>query len=133
MSEAENVRVVQEIYAAFSRGDIPGVLARMTGDVELHYPGPSEIPYAGVYKGQDGLVQFFSKVGENAEVLELVADEYVAQGDTVVALGRERTRSRPTGKEWQDAWAMVWTLRDGKVTRVRIFHETAAIAATFRG
>ncbi len=33
MSEAQNTKVVQEAYAAFSRGDIPTLLGFMTDDI----------------------------------------------------------------------------------------------------
>ena len=39
MSTQENVQVVKDGYAAFSRGDIPGLLALLAEDVEWHIPG----------------------------------------------------------------------------------------------
>ena len=48
MAEQENVRIVQEAYASFQRGDIQAVLNSLTDDVEWTTPGPPDIiPMAG--------------------------------------------------------------------------------------
>lgn len=44
MSEQSNEDVVRGVYEAFGRGDLPGVLGRLTDDVEW---SPSSIPFAG--------------------------------------------------------------------------------------
>jgi ketosteroid isomerase-like protein len=51
----KNVELVQDIYAAIGRSDMPAVLGRMAEDIEIHLPGPSEIPFAGTYLGHDGV------------------------------------------------------------------------------
>lgn len=127
----ENVQLVQQIYSAIGRGDIPGVVGMMAADVEIHLPGPSEIPFAGTYAGHEGVGQFFQAIGANAEVLRFEPREFIAQDDHVVVLGHERLTARPTGRSWETDWAMVWTVRDGKVASLREFHETGAIAAAF--
>ncbi len=60
MNEQENLRVAQEGYAAFARGDIQALLNLYTEDVEYVIPGaPNIIPYAGTYRGHDQVAQFF--------------------------------------------------------------------------
>jgi ketosteroid isomerase-like protein len=131
VSEQDNVAVVQGIYEAFGRGDIPGVLAAMSGDFEMHLPGPSAIPFFGIHRGQAGMGRFFATIAETTEITEFAVDDIVAQGDKVVALGHERAKAKATGRGWETEWAMVWTVRDGKATRLQEYHETAAIAAAF--
>ncbi len=46
------LQVVQDVYAAFQRGDIPGVLANMSPDVDWMLAGdPKAIPVAGSRHG----------------------------------------------------------------------------------
>jgi ketosteroid isomerase-like protein len=97
----------------------------------MHMPGPAAIPFAGVHRGKDGMGRFFATIGETIEISVFAVDEIVAQGDKVVALGHEQARAKATGRGWETKWAMVWTVRDGKATRLQEYHETAAIAAAF--
>ena len=60
---AADVEVVQEIYAAFGRGDIPVLLNLMSEEVEWVYPGLSLIPFAGTHHGSEGIADFLSSVG----------------------------------------------------------------------
>jgi hypothetical protein len=54
MSAEENVKTVQEGYAAFGRGDVPAILELLTDDIEWIEPGPPDvIPVAGTYRGKD--------------------------------------------------------------------------------
>jgi ketosteroid isomerase-like protein len=127
MSEQANVRLVQEAYAAFNRGDIQAVLNSLSDNVEWIAPGVE--PVAGTYRGKDGVAQFFQKVKETVEFSAFEPREYVAQGDRVVALGNYKATAHATGKPYQCDWVMSFTLRDGKVTKFQEFTDTAVIAA----
>src|SRR5947209_7156499 len=81
MSEQDNVRVVQRMFAAFGRGDVPGVLDTLTEDIEWHLAGPTEVTYAGTRRGRDAVAQFFKVLGESAEFERFEPREYIAQGD----------------------------------------------------
>lgn len=129
---ASNIELVQQVYAAIGAGDFPEVFARMTDDVEMHLPGPPEIPFAGTYRGHDGVGRLFGAIGEAADIERFEPREFISDGDQVVALGIEELRAKATGRPWKTEWAMVWTIRDGKVSRVREFHQTDAIAWAFR-
>lgn len=130
----ENVEVVKQAYDAITRGDLPGLLAEMGDDVEIRFPGPSAIPFAGTYSGHEGVGRFAKDLVDNIdwETREFQPREFIAQMDQVVVLGDERLTSKPTGRSWQTEWAMVWTVRDGKIFLLREFHQTDAIAAAFR-
>lgn len=128
----DNVQLVQQIYAAIGRGDVPAVIDMMADDIEIHVPGPSEIPFAGTYRGHEGVGQYFHAIGTNTDILQFEPRDFIAQDDQVVVVGDERLRSKSTDRSWETGWAMVWTVRDGKVAVLREFHQTAAIADAFR-
>jgi ketosteroid isomerase-like protein len=132
MVEQANVRTVQEIYAAFGRGDIPALLGALAEDVEWSVAGPQEVPHAGKRRGRAEVAAFFPVLAETEEFEQFEPREFIAQGDQVVVLGYLRSRVKATGRRYENEWAMVWTLRDGKVTRFRTYEDTAAEAAAYR-
>lgn len=126
-----NVDVVQETYEAVSRGDILALLELLTDDVEWTLQGPSVIPFAGTRRGREGVAEFFSLVGETLEFEQFEPREFVAQGETVVVLGFERSLVKPTGRMFEQEWAHVYALKDGKVAKFLALEDTAAHVVAF--
>jgi len=131
MSDQANVGVVQQGYEALGRGDIPALLDLMADDVEWTLQGPPVIPWAGTRRGREAVAQFFSLLGETLEFEQFEPREYVAQGDTVVVLGHERSLVKPTGRGFEQEWAHVYTLRDGKIATGLFIEDTAAQVEAF--
>lgn len=130
----QHVQLVQQAYAAIGDGDLPGLTELMAEDVEIELPGPPEIPFAGTYRGHDGVAQFAANLVDSIqwETREFEVRDIIAQGDQVAVLGHEQLTATPTNRSWETDWAMVWTVRDGKIVRLREFHQTAAIAGAYR-
>ena len=134
MNEQQNTQTVQEVFAAYGRGDIATVLSALTDDVEWWMPGPPRgIPYAGLRRGPEQVTQFFISMGGAVEFEQFEPREYIAQGDQVVALGHVKARSRQTGRPFEHDWAMVFTFRGGKVARFRQYEDTSSLVEAFRG
>ena len=131
MSDKTNAEVVQQAYAAFGQGDIPALLRLLIDDVEWTLQGPSVIPWAGTHHGHEGVTEFFSLLGETLEFEQFEPRRYVAQGDTVVVLGHERSLVKPTGRGFEQEWAHVYTLRDGKIATGLFIEDTAAQVEAF--
>jgi uncharacterized protein len=129
MSDRTNADVVQRGYEAFGRGDIPAFLELLTDDVEWIQQGPPVIPFAGTRHGHEGVMEYFSLLGETLEFEQFEPREFVAQDDTVVVLGFERSLGKATGRTVEQEWAHVYTLRDGKIAKGRFFEDTAAYVA----
>jgi ketosteroid isomerase-like protein len=132
MAEQENVRAVQECYAAFGRGDIPALLDALSDDIEWNIAGPPEVPHAGKRRGRAEVERFFPLLAATEEFEAFEPREFIAQGDQVVVLGYLRSRVKVTGRTYENEWAMVWTLRGGKITRFRTYEDTAAEAAAYQ-
>jgi len=133
MTEQENVQLIQELYAAFGRGDVPAILDQLTDDVVWYDPGPPEVPHAGAYSGREGVGRFFARTDETLEIDEFAPTEFLAQGDRVVVLGSLHARVKETGRSYDNEWAMVWTLRDGEVAGWQIYEDTAREFAAHSG
>src|SRR5258708_10636074 len=123
-----NTEIVKGMYEAFNRGDITPVLNGLSDNVEWIVPGGDSIPFAGRYLGRDGVAGFFRKLAETSDTDPLQIDQYVEPGDMVVALGSSTGRSKPLQKQIRTNWAMVFTLRGGKVVKFEEYNDTAANA-----
>ena len=130
MDEQANVRVVEGMFSSLSRGDIPGVLDRLSDDVEWRIAGPAELPVAGVHRGRDEVARFFRDFGQAAEFEVFEPREYLAKGDKVIVLGHERQRLRATGRVVETDWAMVFVLRDGRITRFRNYVDSRDVGTS---
>lgn len=133
MSEKDNIKVVQKMYADFGEGDIASVLNAMATDVVWKQPPVGPDPFAGMICGRDQLGEWFAKLDAVSDVQAFEPKEFFSRRDKVVVLGYYRYRSKSTGKTWESDWAMVWTLRDGKLAEGQIFEDTLAQAAALGG
>ncbi len=125
MTEQENVQLVQDLYGAFGRGDVPAILDQLTDDVVFYDPGAPGVPHAGRYRGREEVGSYFARIAETMEIEEFAPTEFLAQADRVVVLGSLRARVKDTGRSYDNEWVMVWTLRDGKVAGYQIYEDTA--------
>jgi uncharacterized protein len=132
MEEARNTQVVRDAYAAFSRGDIQTLLSKFADDIvwTAVYGAGSHVPTAGERRGKAAVAEFFKQVAENINFSRFEPKEFIATGDTVVALGHY-TATTPMKKSFDSDFAMVFTLWNGQVTRFQEFCNSAAINAAY--
>jgi hypothetical protein len=130
MSTEESVQLVKSGYAAFGRGDIAGLLALLTEDVEWNSPGTG-LPLAGTYLGREGVANFFHKLAAEAEILDFQPREFVADGDRVLVVGWQRGKIRATNRPYETDWVMSFTIRDGQIAIFREYADTKALADAY--
>ncbi len=131
MSESRNVTIVQDIYAAFGRGDVAGIVERLAPDVIWRVHVDAIVPYGGAYDGRPNVPKFFDALGSAVETQAFEPQEFVAQGDTVVSLGRYVCKGRKSGKVSDGRWVFVWKFREGRVVSYEQYH-TPGITDLFR-
>jgi ketosteroid isomerase-like protein len=131
MDPQENLRIVQEGYADYSRGDFISLLAKFGDDIEWVIPGPWENPFAAERHGLDQVAMHFELLSKVVEFSSFEPQEFIEKGDRVVVLGRYAGRVKSTGRHFHSEWAMAFTLRDGKIVKFREYNDTANIAAAF--
>ena len=125
-----HTQTVQDIYAAFGRGDIPAILERLADDVRWdHLPdgGGAErhgVPWLVARTGRDEVAGFFEALGA-LDFHEFAPRAILGEGDTVVALIDEDVTVRATGERIRDKTAHVWTFgSDGRVVEFRHVADT---------
>jgi uncharacterized protein len=132
MAEAENMQLVRNAYAAFQRGDIAAMMNICDENVEcLRATGSAILPLAGLRRGRIAVAEFFKQIAETTGFTMFEPQEFVAQRDTVVAVGTYASR-RPPPQRMSSTWVMLFTLRDGKVVRFREYSLGAHIARAYR-
>ena len=126
MSTQENVQIVKDFFAAMGRGDKQGLLALSAEDIEWIIPG--EWAWAGTHRGHAGLNNLVQKANETVETSYPEPPEFIAQGDRVLVVGFARGRIKATNRMFEDHWVFAITVRNGKVTNIREYIDTQALA-----
>jgi len=127
MSE-QNKEIVKRAYENFKSGNIESLLGQLSDGVEWQLPDIENVPFAGKRSGRASVAQFFSLLAEDQDALQFEPQEFVAEGDRVVALGQYLWRVKSTGREYGGQWAHVFTIRDGKIAGFHEYMDTAAAA-----
>ena len=126
MSTEKNVQTVKNFFAAIGRGDKEGLLAVVAEDVEWIIPG-EDWPLAGTRHGHAGLADLLEAASRSIET-STEPREFVAQGDRVLVVGFARGRIKATNKTFEDHWIFAITVRDGRLTNIREYVDTQALA-----
>jgi uncharacterized protein len=132
MSAQENTGLVQRDYSHFQSGDIPALLDSLSEDVEWVTTELEGVPSGGTWRGPEQVGQFFQTLDDTQQAQQVELRGFVAQDDTVAALGHYAWHVRSTGREWESDFVHLLTVRDGKVTRYQEYTDTAALGDAFR-
>jgi uncharacterized protein len=132
MQEAQNTKIVKDAYAAFGAQDLPTLLGLI--DEQVHWKpvtGASPaVPSSGERHGVAAVGEFFRLVASSMKFSRFEPQEFVAQGDKVVALGHY-TATTSTGGSMDSDFVMVFTVRNGKITAFQEFTDSAQLNAAF--
>jgi uncharacterized protein len=128
MNPGENTRVARAMYDAFGWGDIQAIVDQVSDDVVWQgvVGAGKHVPTSGERRGKAQVTKFFRQVAGTVTFERFEPKTFVAQNDVVVALGHYAGVVKGGGRLESD-WAMVFTLRDGKVVRFQEFTDSAAI------
>jgi ketosteroid isomerase-like protein len=128
-----STELVQNAFNNFKTGNIPALLDLLTDDVKWFVPGPVNVlPWVGARTGKKAVGEFFQLVGENIDFQTFEPREFVADNDKVVALGYWEGKSRKTGRVAKGEWAMVFTVKNGKITEHKEFSDSYEAYEAFK-
>ena len=126
MSIEKNIQTVKDFFAAIGRGDREALLALVAEDIEWIIPG-EDWPLAGIHRGHAGLADLLETSSKSIET-STEPREFVAQGDRVLVLGFASGKIKATNKMFEDDWIFAITVRDGRLTNIREYVDTQALA-----
>jgi ketosteroid isomerase-like protein len=127
MSTQENVQIVKDFFAAMGGSDRQALLALAAEDIEWIIPGEGW-PLAGTHRGHAGLTALLQKASESVETSYPKPPEFVAQGDRVLVVGFATGKIKATNKTFEDNWVFAINVRNGKLTNIREYIDTQALA-----
>jgi uncharacterized protein len=127
MSIEKNVQIVKDFFAALGSRDKQALLSLVAEDIEWIVPG-KDWPLAGTHRGHAGLENVLQKANEEVETTYPQPPEFIAQGDRVLVVGVATGKIKATKKAFKDEWVFDITVRDGKLTKIREYIDTQAMA-----
>ena len=131
MSDA-NIKLVQDAYATFGKGNIPGVLDMMGEDATIGIIGRSQdAPFLGMHRGRAGAMDFFGELDRAHAISMFEPYRFLAAGDKVFVWGRYTWTMRKSGVSDTTEWLHVLTVRDGKIQAWTGHNDTAMLAAAY--
>jgi ketosteroid isomerase-like protein len=117
----ENFDVVRRFEESWASQDLDAALGCVHDEIEFDWSG-SIGPFVGTYRGHDGVTRFWHDMLEAWERFSPEAEEVIDCGpDRLITLDVVRARGKGSGIDMQSRGAMLWTLRDGKILRAKMF------------
>lgn len=118
--------VVRQWFDRVSKGDGPGAMELF--DPEVSYTLQGTTPVSGTYSGLQSVVDDFLVPWRKQIDGEIVLDvsEVITQGDRVVVLCRGRAKT-VFGHDYDNEYCFVFRVRDGRITHVNEFLDTALV------
>ena len=112
---------VQQIYEAFGKGDIEGILGRLADNVEWEYGiNSTDVPWLQPRRGRAQVAAFFQALGA-MDIHTFQPKAIIESGNTVVALADFDATVKATGRRISEEDEVhVWHFdAAGKVSRFR--------------
>lgn len=122
--------VIQGLYDAFAKGDVPAVLGALDNKIEwreadnLRYADRN--PYVGPQAVAEGV---FGRIIMDVDDFRVQPQRFIEGGDAVVVEGRYTGKVKATGTALDAQFAHVWTVRGNKVVQFQQYTDTQQWAA----
>ena len=112
----DNVEIIRRGYKHFTA----------TGEVRAHADLVWDVSRLGwpdqqIYSGVEGAMQFNAEWADAWDGWELEVEDYLDAGERVVVIINQRGRAKATGIPVDMRFAQVWTLREGRATRMQMY------------
>lgn len=124
--------IVQQWFDLIARGEAQRAFALFSDDVVYDLKGTT--PVSGRYRGLKSIVEdFFTPWRKQIDgEIVITVDELIGDGERVVALGRGKAKTIH-GTAYDNDYAFVFRLRDGKITEVTEYLDTAMVETAAYG
>lgn len=124
--------IVDAFFTHFGAGDTEALLNLFADDVDFRVNGAANIPWAGTRSNKTEIGEFF---GVFPEVLT-APDEFeltgrIVQDSDAAVFARCIFGVKATGKKFENAYALHFTIADDKIVRYHMYEDSHAIAQAF--
>jgi ketosteroid isomerase-like protein len=117
-----SVDLLRRFYESFNQRDLDAVLELCASDVEI-YKAPDVVEMVAAFtpKGQEHVAQYLRGWLESWEDYNARPEEFLESGEKVAAIVQLRARGRGSRFDIEEQMADVFTLRSGKIARLRLY------------
>jgi ketosteroid isomerase-like protein len=130
-----HTETIQDLYAAFGRGDVQTILSHLSDDVDWDNSrvASKECPWNGNFRGKTRVPAFFEAVGENLDLSVFEPHTFVESGHHVVVLLHIEGQVKKNHHPLSNDSVHVWTFNSqGQVSGYRHFNDTAMELAAWK-
>jgi uncharacterized protein len=135
---SENVELIRGTFSGFDGADsdairemLPALVPQLcTEDIEF-VETPERVD-AQTFRGHEGVVEAFNRWLDQWDQYDAEAESFEDHGDEVFVVAREQGRGR-SGATAEARLYLIFTIRDGKISRYREFYDEAAARAALEG
>ncbi|MBO3760933.1 nuclear transport factor 2 family protein [Ciceribacter sp. L1K22] len=106
----DNIKVVQNFFAAYAANDLGAIAAVMAEDVRWHIPGRH--PLSGTLKGRDEVLAFFGQLAVSGFKAEPI---YFGADDAYVVDVHKGYSTVEGASNVNTTWALIYRIEDGKI------------------
>lgn len=118
--------IIEGLYDAFAKGDVPAVLGAMDEAIEWNEAEGFVYADGNPYRGPNAVLEgIFVRLGQDWDDFRVAPGRFTADDDTVVVEGRYTGTHKTTGRPVDAQFAHVWRVRDGKVVSFQQYTDTA--------
>lgn len=125
--------VVAAFYQALKQRDVAQIVALL--DPAVEWTEAERFPYfSGTWKGPQEIIdRLLVPLGRDWEYFEVTPEDYIVEGDRLVAFGRYAGRYRSTGLAMEAAFAHHWAVAAGKIVKFVMYTDTAKVMEALAG
>lgn len=131
---SKNIETVQQIYAAYGRGDMKFIVEQLDDDVSwgIESVAAGEVPPFGILRGKENVPKFFAAWAETADFHSFNPHDFIGAGDHVFNHLQYDLTVKATGKRVRNFSLQHWTFKSGKLIRWRGYEDTATTRDAYR-
>ncbi|KOV57868.1 nuclear transport factor 2 family protein [Streptomyces sp. MMG1121] len=130
--QTETGATVDSFFERFASGDLPGLLELFAEQVDFRVAGSPDVPWTGTRSTRKEISEFFEtfpKVLTAPQAFTLHAR--LVDGPHAVLTAESVFGVLATRKTFTNAYALHFSVVDGKITRYHMYEDSYAIAEAF--
>ena len=120
--------LLDRFYAALRARSAPELALCVADDFVLDWQGTDAIPWAGQWRGVEGLLAFVDKLNSHLEILDVQRVHQLEDGAVAVVVLKGHWRIKSTGREVRATAANLFTFAGDKIRSYTVLNNTAAFA-----
>lgn len=125
--------LIDSFYAAIKSGDASSLSRCIHPEFVLNWPGVAAIPWAGSYRGVDGIRQFFGRLGAHVRVVSIEPQHTVETDQITIVVLNGHWQVGEKQKDVAATAANVFTFRGDQIASYTVLNNTAAFAEALAG